>query len=82
MLLLTIRLSATLFSTLCCESATFRKWHLKNTYLENGQLESKHLENDIWKMKNIQHGLVPRGRLVSGQFKKFFRVNKLELLDN
>jgi len=38
---------------------------LEITYLENGQftnrqLENGHLENDIWKMKNIQHGLVWR----------------------
>jgi len=29
-------------------------------------LNPQHFENDIWKMKNIQHGLVQKGRLVSG----------------
>jgi len=40
---------------------------------------------DIWKIKNIQHSLVQRGRLVSGWVQKVF-VNannfKLELLGN
>jgi len=27
---------------------------------------------DNWKMKNIQHGLVQRGRLVSGRVQKAF----------
>jgi len=34
---------------------------LENGQLENGQLENRHLAKDIWKMKNIQHGLVQRG---------------------
>jgi len=50
---------------------------LENTYFENGQLENeqletRHSENDIWKMKNIQHGLVLRGCPASGQFQNSF----------
>jgi len=41
---------------------------LENGQLENGQLENRHLEIDIWKMKNIQRGLVLRGCPTSGQF--------------
>jgi len=47
--------------------------------------ENDNLKADIWKMKNIQHGLVQKRRLVSGRVQKHFvNVNKfkLELLGN
>jgi len=38
------------------------KGQFTNKQLKNRQLENRHLENDIWKIKNIQYGLVWTGR--------------------
>jgi len=41
----------------------------ENRQLENEHLENKHFKNDIWKRKNIQHGLVWRECSASCQVK-------------
>jgi len=44
-----------------------------NRQFENGQLKNRRLENNIWKTKNIQHGLVRRGCSASGWVQDSFQ---------